>query len=122
MSEFTLKIKLPGYKLCLFSLHPHTLELSFGHFQTLKDQGYQKFTQKIDDFDIAETPKMSVFEQKKPTVLWFDFSKQSRKIVVSAITQYELIFSSIVPDPLFDLKKWLTHYIFVKGLCLNKNQ
>ena len=64
MSEFTLKIKLPGYKLCLFSLHPHTLELSFGHFQTLKDQGYQKFTQKIDDFDIAETPKMSVFEQK----------------------------------------------------------
>ena len=69
MSEFTLKIKLPGYKLCLFSLHPHTLELSFGHFQTLKDQGYQKFTQKIDDFDIAETPKMSVFEQKKPTVL-----------------------------------------------------
>ena len=68
MSEFTLKIKLPGYKLCLFSLHPHTLELSFGHFQTLKDQGYQKFTQKIDDFDIAETPKMSVFEQKKPTV------------------------------------------------------
>ena len=69
MSEFTLKIKLPGYKLCLFSLHPHTLELSFGHFQTLKDQGYQKFTQKIDDFDIAETPKMSVFEPKKPTVL-----------------------------------------------------
>ena len=68
MSEFTLKIKLPGYKLCLFSLHPHTLELSFGHFQTLKDQGYQKFTQKIDDFDIAETPKMSVFEQNKPTV------------------------------------------------------
>ena len=68
MSEFTLKIKLPGYKLCLFSLHPHTLELSFGHFQTLKDQGYQKFTQKIDDFDIAETPKMSVFEQKNPTV------------------------------------------------------
>ena len=66
MSEFTLKIKLPGYKLCLFSLHPHTLELSFGHFQTLKDQGYQKFTQKIDDFDIAETPKMSVFEQKNP--------------------------------------------------------
>ena len=66
MSEFTLKIKLPGYKLCLFSLHPHTLELSFGHFQTLKDQGYQKFTQKIDDFDIAETPKMSIFEQKKP--------------------------------------------------------
>ena len=70
MSEFTLKIKLPGYNLCLFSLHPHTLELSFGHFQTLKDQGYQKFTQKIDDFDIAETPKMSVFEQKKPTVQW----------------------------------------------------
>ena len=68
MSEFTLKIKLSGYKLCLFSLHPHTLELSFGHFQTLKDQGYQKFTQKIDDFDIAETPKMSVFEQKNPTV------------------------------------------------------
>ena len=66
MSEFTLKIKLSGYKLCLFSLHPHTLELSFGHFQTLKDQGYQKFTQKIDDFDIAETPKMSVFEQKNP--------------------------------------------------------
>ena len=71
MSEFTLKIKLPGYKLCLFSLHPHTLELSLGHFQTLKDQGYQKFTQKIDDFDIAETPKMSVFEQKNPTVLCF---------------------------------------------------
>ena len=68
MSEFTLKIKLSGYKLCLFSLHPHTLELSIGHFQTLKDQGYQKFTQKIDDFDIAETPKMSVFEPKKPTV------------------------------------------------------
>ena len=68
MSEFTLKIKLSGYKLCLFSLHPHTLELSIGHFQTLKDQGYQKFTQKIDDFDIAETPKMSVFEQNKPTV------------------------------------------------------
>ena len=68
MSEFTLKIKLPGYKICLFSLHSHTLELSFGHFQTLKDQGYQKFTQKIDDFDIAETPKMSVFEQKNPTV------------------------------------------------------
>ena len=68
MSEFTLKIKLPGYKLCLFSLHPHTLELSLGHFQTLKDQGYQKFAQKIDDFDIAETPKMSVFEPKKPTV------------------------------------------------------
>ena len=71
MSEFTLKIKLPGYKLCLFSLHPHTLELSFGHFQTLKDQGYQKFTQKIDDFDIAETPKMSVFEPKNPTVLLY---------------------------------------------------
>ena len=70
MSKFTLKIKLPGYKLCLFSLHPHTLELSFGHFQTLKDQGYQKFTQKIEDFDIAETPKMSVFEPKKPTVNW----------------------------------------------------
>ena len=72
MSEFTLKIKLPGYKLCLFSLHPHTLELSFGHFQTLKDQGYQKFTQKIDNFDIAKTPKMSVFEQKKPTVQGYE--------------------------------------------------
>ena len=77
MSEFTLKIKLPGYKLCLFSLHPHTLELSFGHFQTLKDQGYQKFTQKTDDFDIAETPKMSVFEQKKPTVhVWHTFKAE----------------------------------------------
>ena len=69
MSKFTFKINLPGYKLCLFSLNSRTLELSFGHFQTLKDQGYQKFTQKIEDFDIAETPKMSVFEQEKPTVL-----------------------------------------------------
>ena len=77
MSEFTLKIKLSGYKICLFSLHPHTLELSFGHFQTLKDQGYQKFTQKIDDFDIAETPKMSVFDQKNPTVHSYNFTTAS---------------------------------------------
>ena len=62
------KIKLPGYKLCLFLLHSHTLELSFGHFQTLKDQAYQKSTQKFEDFDIAKTSKMSVFGPKKPTV------------------------------------------------------
>ena len=87
MSEFTLKIKLPGYKLCLFSLHPHTLELSFGHFQTLKDQGYQKFTQKIDDFDIAETPKMSVFEPKKPTVHRLDLKKILTSISLTFFSQ-----------------------------------
>ena len=92
MSEFTLKIKLPGYKLCLFSLHPHTLELSFGHFQTLKDQGYQKFTQKIDDFDIAETPKMSVFEQKKPTVHLFCFSNM---MIVIGLKKRFLFFMRI---------------------------
>ena len=49
-------------------MHPLTLELSFVDFQTLKDQGYQKFTPKFEDLDIAQTPKMSVFEPKKPTV------------------------------------------------------
>ena len=92
MSEFTLKIKLSGYKLCLFSLHPHTLELSIGHFQTLKDQGYQKFTQKIDDFDIAETPKMSVFEQKNPTVRGGESSLILGRIIFQKYGTYEQNF------------------------------
>ena len=69
MSKFTFKINLRGYKLCLFTLNSRTLELSFGHFQTLKDQAYQKSTQKFEDFDIAKSSKMSVFGPKKPTVL-----------------------------------------------------
>ena len=63
------KINLPGYEFALVHVHPHTLKLSFVDFQTLKDQGYQKFTQKFEDFDITKTSKMSVFGPKKPTVL-----------------------------------------------------
>ena len=63
------KINLPGYEFALVHVHPHTLKLSFVDFQTLKDQGYQKFTQKFEDFDVAKPSKMSVFEPKKPTVV-----------------------------------------------------
>jgi len=65
MSKFTFKINLPGYKLCLFSLYSRTVELSFGHFQTLKDQVYQKSTQKFEVFDIAKTSKNVRFWTKK---------------------------------------------------------
>ena len=39
-----------------------------GQFQTPKDQGYLKLTQKFQKFDIAKPQKCPFLSQKKPTV------------------------------------------------------
>ena len=50
---YPIKLAYQGTNFTLFHAHPHTLEFSFGHFQTPKEQGYLKFTQKFEDLDIA---------------------------------------------------------------------
>ena len=50
---YLIKLTYQGTNFTLFHAHPHTLEFSFGPFQTPKDQIYPKFTQKFENFDIA---------------------------------------------------------------------
>ena len=50
---YPIKLAYQGTNFTLFHAHPHTLQFSLGNFQTLKDQSYPKFTQKLEDFDIA---------------------------------------------------------------------
>ena len=56
------KINLPGYEFPLVHVHPYTLELSFGHFQALKDQVYQK--SKI--LTLPKRQKYPLLDQKNP--------------------------------------------------------
>ena len=48
----------------LFHVHHNALELSIGHFQTPKDQGYLKLTQNFEIFDIAKHQKCPFLNQK----------------------------------------------------------
>ena len=53
-------------QLTLFHVHHNALELSIGHFQTPKDQGYLQLTQNFENFDIAKHQKCPFLNQKSP--------------------------------------------------------
>ena len=65
ISKITLKLTYQGINFTLFHVHHNTLELSIGHFQTHKDQGYLKLTQNFENFDIAK--KRYTYWRRDPT-------------------------------------------------------
>ena len=66
ISKLPYKINYQGHNFTLFHVQPYTLELSIRHFQTPKDQGYLKLTQKFEKIDIAQPPKCPFFNPKNP--------------------------------------------------------
>ena len=64
--NYLIKSTIKGINFTLFHVQPYTLELSIRHFQTPKDQGYPKLTQKFEKIDIAQPQKCPFFNPKNP--------------------------------------------------------
>ena len=64
--NYLIKSTIKGINFTLFHVQPYTLELSIRHFQTPKDQGYLKLTQKFEKIDIAQPQKCPFFNPKNP--------------------------------------------------------
>ena len=64
--NYLIKSTIKGINFTLFHVQPYTLELSMRHFQTPKDQGYLKLTQKFEKIDIAQPQKCPFFNPKNP--------------------------------------------------------
>ena len=64
------KINLPGYKLYPFSCTSQCLRIIYWAFSDPQRLKLSEIDQKNWKIWHCQTPKMSVFEPKKPTVLW----------------------------------------------------
>ena len=64
--NYLIKSTIKGINFTLFHVQPYTLELSIRHFQTPKDQGYLKLTQKFEKIDIAQPQKCPFLNPKNP--------------------------------------------------------
>merc|ERR1712050_126129 len=106
MSKFTLKIKLPGYKLCLFSLQHHTLELSFEHFRLSKIRAIRNLPKKFKILTLPK-PQKCPFLNKKPTVPWQGFWQLYVKSLNRCIFHMgEVEFSPAAPLLAVKLSHW----------------
>ena len=64
------KINLPGYKLYPFSCTSQCLRIIYWAFSDPQRPGLSEIDSKLWKFWHCQTPKMSLFEPKKPTVHW----------------------------------------------------
>ena len=62
------KINLPGYKLYPFSCTPQYLRIIYWAFSDSQRPWLSEIDPKVWKFWHSQTPKMSVFEPRKPTV------------------------------------------------------
>ena len=76
IKNYLIKSTYQGINFALFHVHYNTLELSIWHFQTPKDQGYLKLTQKFENFDIAKHQKCPFLNQKKTRCLGLKFLRR----------------------------------------------
>ena len=65
---YPIKSTYQGTNFASFHVHPGSSGFHFWALQKPKDQGYPKVTKKVQIFDLAQTPKMSFFGPKHPTV------------------------------------------------------